>query len=185
VERLSTIKEILRSSKRIVFPLRTPAGHFAGLILRRNVMFCITHSPTYRTAEEAGAAINSARNRSDAMIKAERAMKDWRKDKYDDSHTLTRATAEIEDAFLNLTPYMDAGCMTARLATPATRLAALFRRVGLSHLCITDKNNVFQGLITRRSLITPPLTQAQQAAAAAAAAHAHDHDQQHEEHKAA
>ena len=151
VERLSKIKELLQSSK------RTPSGNLAGLILRRSVMFCITHAPTYSSAQEAldprGA---SGRSHGDELRHAVDFMKDWRKDKYDDSATITRGSALLEDAFLNLTPYMDAGCMTARPLTPAKRLAAVFRRVGLSHLCITDKNNIFQGLITRRSLITPP-----------------------------
>jgi hypothetical protein len=154
VERLSHIKDLLRSSKRIVFPLVTPSGNLAGLILRRNVMFCISHSPTFRSFEDAQS--QQARNHSEEIRHAEAHMQDWRRDKYDEAHTIMKGSAALEDAFLNFTPYMDAGCMTARPATPAKRLAALFRRVGLSHLCITDKNNVFQGLITRRALITPP-----------------------------
>jgi hypothetical protein len=38
VERLSHIKELLAKSKRIVFPLTTPAGKMARLILRRYVL---------------------------------------------------------------------------------------------------------------------------------------------------
>ena len=174
VERLSHIKEILGSSSRIVFPLVFPSGNLAGLILRRNVMFCISHSPIYDSFSEAEAQTGLS-DHAEEIRHAESFMKDWRNDKYDDSATITRASAQIEDAFLNFTPYMDAGCMTARPATPAKTLAALFRRVGLSHLCITDKDNKFQGLITRRTLITPPAT----ATAAAAAQHGAAHGAAH------
>jgi hypothetical protein len=147
-------------------------------------MFCITHSATYRTYDEAASAEH--RTHADALRAAEAtAGVDWRRDKYDSSATITRGPSEIEECYVSLLPYMDAGCMTARAQTPAKRLAALFRRVGLSHLCITDKNNRFVGLITRRSLITPPMTPAAMAAAAAEAAHGHGHgapQPDHEEH---
>jgi len=174
VARLSQVKEVLQRSSRIVFPLTTPgpAGTFAGLILRRNVMHCLAHAPTYPTASEAAGA-GTTRSHAQEQQRTKSGGDDWRSDKYDVAHTITRGSGELEDAFINFTPFMDAGCMTARPATPAKRLAALFRRVGLSHLCITDKNNVFQGLITRRALIAPP------AALAAAAAAQHAHTQGH------
>jgi hypothetical protein len=188
IERLSHVKEILAKSKRVVFPLITPSGGFAGLILTRsvrvqvrsatvfmsavlsltsspllvhvcsrfsNVMFCLTNAPTYGTFTEAQEQV--ARDHGEAIRDAQnRNASDRHNDPKDYSGTITRGSAEIEDLWINFTPYMDAGCMTARPQTPAKRLAALFRRVGLSHLCITDKNNIFRGLITRRSLITPP-----------------------------
>lgn len=169
IERLSRVKEILSSSKRVVFPLINPStGTFSGLILTRNIIFCLTHAPTYGTfaeAQEQTAQVDHNEAIRDAQAKHKG---DWHNDKKDYSSTITRGAREIEDLWINLTPYMDAGCMTARPQTPAKRLAALFRRVGLSHLCITDKNNVFRGLITRRSLITPPGT-------AQPAEHGHGH----------
>ena len=180
IARMSTIKDVLAKSNRIVFPLVTPSGFFAGLILRRNVIFCVSHSPTYQTAAEAAGAV-LGRSHAEELRNAasgSRVMGDWRSDKYDVAHTITRSkgSSAVEDSFINFTPYMDSGCLTARPATPAKRLAALFRRVGLSHLCITDKNNVFQGLITRRVLIYPPSALAAAAAAAVAhAQHAHGH----------
>jgi hypothetical protein len=178
IARMSTIKDVLAKSNRIVFPLVTPSGFFAGLILRRNVIFCVSHSPTYQSAAEAASAV-LGRSHAEELRNAasgSRVMGDWRSDKYDVAHTITgsKGSSAVEDSFINFTPYMDSGCLTARPATPAKRLAALFRRVGLSHLCITDKNNVFQGLITRRVLIYPPSA----LAAAAAAAHA-QHAQGH------
>lgn len=35
IERLSAVKDLLGKSKRVVFPVITPSGSFAGLILRR------------------------------------------------------------------------------------------------------------------------------------------------------
>lgn len=124
-------------------------------LLLSNVLFCLTNAPTYATFEEARDQVVS--DHHEAIRDAQKKHKgDWHNDKKDYTATITRGTAELEDLWINFTPYMDAGCMTARPQTPAKRLAALFRRVGLSHLCITDKDNIFCGLITRRSLITPP-----------------------------
>jgi hypothetical protein len=155
IERLSRVQDILSKSKRVVFPLITPSGTLAGLILTRNVMYCLSpDAPTWATYAEAEA--QQARDHGEALREAQNKNKlDWHNDRKDYSATITKK-ADLEDVWINFLPYMDAGCMTARPQTPAKRLAALFRRVGLSHLCITDKDNVFRGLVTRRSLITPP-----------------------------
>jgi chloride channel 7 len=157
VESLSVLKSVLTQTSRIVFPVLTRSGTFSGLILRRNVMYCLSHSPTYSNIIEAMESnSNSNRSHSDEIRLAERHTSDWRSDKYDQAHTITRGSRSFEDAFVNLSMYVDIGCMSARPLTPAKRLAVLFRRVGLSHLTITDKNHSFLGLITRRQLITPP-----------------------------
>jgi hypothetical protein len=116
-------------------------------------MFSCHSAPGYPSFDE---ALHASRDHTDELRKAEGEMEDWRKDKYNTANTIMRGRADFENAFINLVPYMDAGCITARPLTPAKRLAALFRRVGLSHLAITDKDNKFLGLITRRSLIVPP-----------------------------
>lgn len=174
IERLSHVQDVLSKSKRVVFPLITPTGGLAGLILTRNVLYCLSpDAPTYSSYAEAEA--QKSVDHGEALREAHNKNKlDWHDDRKDYSATITRGKAEIADVWINFTPYMDAGCMTARPQTPAKRLAALFRRVGLSHLCITDKDNIFRGLVTRRSLITPPGT-APAHDTAHAAQQAHDH----------
>jgi len=188
VERLSHVKDVLMKSRRIVFPLETPEGNFAGLILRRNVMICVAQGKTYPSFDLARAEGGRVRSHDSQTLGRSPSpvrdlFNDWRKDKLDYAATLTHRPGkggnvddELDDAsWINFRPYMDGGCLTARPDTPAKRLAILFRRVGLSHLCITDKNNVFQGLITRRALITP------HTGAAATPKHgtAHDSDPDH------
>lgn len=48
------------------------------------------------------------------------------------------------------------GALTAHEETSAKRIAAIFRRVGISHLGVSDANNKLVGVITRRHLIKPP-----------------------------
>ena len=48
------------------------------------------------------------------------------------------------------------GALTAHEETSAKRIAAIFRRVGISHLAVSDANNKLVGVITRRHLIKPP-----------------------------
>lgn len=113
-------------------------------------MHCVRHAPTFLTFDDALTEHSNDHSETIRTIKSG----DWHNDRRDEAATITYGIKEVEEAFINFAPYMDAGCMTARPQTPAKRLAALFRRVGLSHLCITDKDNIFRGLITRRSLIT-------------------------------
>jgi hypothetical protein len=46
--------------------------------------------------------------------------------------------------------------LTAHEETSAKRIAAIFRRLGISHLGVSDANNKLVGVITRRHLIKPP-----------------------------
>lgn len=48
------------------------------------------------------------------------------------------------------------GALTAHEDTSAKRIAAIFRRMGLSHLAVADNTNKLVGIITRRHLIKPP-----------------------------
>lgn len=161
IEKLGNVKDKLTSSKRIVFPvISNQGGHLAGLISRRNLMSAIKVGKTYKSLPEALSTLDKKKKSrvhrpSDVGATQDTAMPDWREDRRDYSSTVSRSTV-FEDYWLNLSPFMDAGAVTARAETPAKRLAALFRRVGLSHVCVCDKHNRFLGLITRRHLITPP-----------------------------
>lgn len=132
-------------------------------------MHCARNAATFPTFEAALSATRDSSLQTDHHGEALRTLQgDWHNDHRDEAATITYGIREVEESFILFGSYMDAGCMTARPQTPAKRLAALFRRVGLSHLCITDENNVFVGMITRRSLIT-----VQQAAEAAEQGHGH------------
>jgi hypothetical protein len=50
------------------------------------------------------------------------------------------------------------GALTAHEETSAKRIAAIFRRLGISHLGVSDESNTLVGVITRRHLIKPPVS---------------------------
>lgn len=115
-------------------------------------MYCATQGKTYPTRE---AALQQGAGDRSSLAAQQALSSGWQNDHRDESATL-RSRAGLEDAWVNFSAHMDGGVMTARPMTPTKRLATLFRRVGLSHLCITDKDHIFRGLVTRRSLLTPP-----------------------------
>ena len=88
------------------------------------------------------------------LLLAEGAMGDWH-DTVDYAATLN---ADFHSAhlryFLNLRPLIDTGVFTVTQETSNKRIHAMFRRIGLSHLCVLDHSHRLTGIITRRSLLS-------------------------------
>ena len=168
VERLSVIRARLLSSKRVVFPLLTPTGQLAGVIGRRSIMRAVSESRSYATYQEA-LLLEEHRSAADhpAALKAseERKWQDWHASTVTNNNALSSSSfTQFEDNWLNLRAFSDSGVITAHPSTPSKRLQMLFRRLGISHLCVTDRSHRFLGFVTRRCLIYPP-QQPQSAAA--------------------
>jgi chloride channel 7 len=56
------------------------------------------------------------------------------------------------DAFVDLTPYMNAGPFVIQEHSPATHAFRLFRTMGLRHLPVVNKENNIVGMVTRKDL---------------------------------
>jgi CBS domain-containing protein len=108
-----------------------------------------------------GGAGSSQRKVGGSMVEVEKAMGDVRNTRRAAADTDTVMGADkFDDKFskhlVNLTPFMDAGALTAHEDTSAKRIAAIFRRLGISHLGVADHTNKLVGVITRRHLIKAP-----------------------------
>ena len=171
IERLSVLREVLLKSRRVRFPLLSPTGQLRGVINRQAVMQAVTRSRSYSTYEEAALlddstgkpsaahGLGSGRRASTGSASAgdEAGVGDWHQSTVLNNNALSSSSfVDFEDNFLNLTPYADQGAITAHPSTPAKRLVTLFRRLGLSHLPVTDRQHRFVGFVTRRCLIAPP-----------------------------
>ena len=160
VERLSVIKQRLLQSKRVIFPLLTPAGQLVGCISRRSIMRAVNDSRSFATYTEA--LLQDERPAHAQQPAHTAAADDWHQSTVThnaavlSSSTFTR----FEEHWLNLRRFCDQGVITAHPTTPAKRLQMLFRRLGISHLCVTDKRHHFLGFVTRRCLIYPPASAA-------------------------
>ena len=184
VERLSVLRTVLLNSRRVRFPLLSPSGQLRGVINRQAVMAAVARSRSYATYEEAalldGDAGKSAATARDGSSSSNRrasigsvsgsgggggggssaddgSHNDWHQSTVLNNNALSSSSfTDFEDNFLNLQPYADQGTITAHPSTPAKRLVTLFRRLGLSHLPVVDKQHRFLGFVTRRCLIVPP-----------------------------
>ena len=177
IDRLSVIRAVLLSSKRVVFPLLTPTGQLVGCISRRAILAAVRYSRSYATYQEAlllEEQVRDGRHLKPGAAQAAAAAAGGggggEAGRWQDHHsaTLTHNAAlssssflEFEDNWINLRSYCDLGVITAHPTTPCRRLCMLFRRLGISHLCVTDRRHSFLGFVTRRCLIYPPSTQTQ------------------------
>jgi len=180
LDSLEHILHVLDHSKSMLLPVVSADGQdkFVGMIMRRSVLYALKYTKLYKDQEEfleeTGAAVAGAgagsgaggsgvtqRRASSSMLEIEKAMGDVRNTKKAALDTNTLLGSEgLEDKFagylVNLTPFMDAGALTAHEETSAKRIAAIFRRLGISHLGVADGSNKLVGIITRRHLIKPP-----------------------------
>ena len=174
VERLSVLRTVLLQSRRVRFPLLSPSGQLRGVINRQAVMQAVARSRSYATYEEAAlldegagkssAAASNGGNRRASLGSSsggagadDGSLGDWHQSTVLNNNALSSSSfVDFEDNFVNLQPYADQGTITAHPSTPAKRLVTLFRRLGLSHLPVTDKQHRFLGFVTRRCLIVPP-----------------------------
>ena len=170
IERLSVLRSVLLNSRRVRFPLLSPTGQLRGVINRQAVMQAVTRSRSYSTYEEAALLEERAGKSSASRQSSRRAstasasgggVDDWHQSTVLNNNALSSSSfVDFEDNFVNLQPYADQGTITAHPSTPAKRLVTLFRRLGLSHLPVTDKQHRFVGFVTRRCLIVPPSSSA-------------------------
>jgi len=104
-----------------------------------------------------------------SLLDVDRKMGDW-SDTTDYRKTIGTFDDKYAKYLINLTPFMDAGALSGHEETSAKRIAAIFRRLGISHLGVCDEHNKLVGVITRRHLIKPPPRAKEIIATAAAAA---------------
>ena len=184
LDTLDHILSVLDQSRSMLLPVITADGKFVGMIMRRSVIYALKYTKLYRDLDEfnadqqegpdaardaptvTGGAGPQQRRAVSSMLEVEKKMGDVRdttvvtdygghsagglgQDKFDD---------KFATYLINLAPLMDAGALTAHEETSAKRVAAIFRRVGISHLGVSDANNKLVGIITRRHLIKPPAT---------------------------
>jgi chloride channel 7 len=115
-----------------------------------NIATSISSPPTV-TAGAGG----TQRRVTSSMLEVEKKMGDHRSTQSED--TLEKFDDKFAQYLVNITPFMDAGTLTAYEETSAKRIAAIFRRLGISHLGVADGTNKLVGVITRRHLIKPPV----------------------------
>ena len=178
IDTLERILDVLDLTKASTLPVTDEEGRFVGQIARASIAYALKYTPLYSTREAAirrkelkptdgrrlsaagpltssggsalGEELNATGGHADLLL-AESAMGDW----HDTNATIT---ADFHEAhlgyFLNLRSLLDTGVFTVQQSTSARRVHAMFRRLGLSHLCVIDHQHQLRGIITRRSLIT-------------------------------
>lgn len=172
IERLGALLNQLEIHNTALFPVvRHDNGKYMGTINMRYMLFAIRHARNYATKEEA--------LKETVIPLYEAAQKQdlsWR-----DNINVTRMADElkIDRAFLarfvNLRSYVDIGATYAHEDTHARRLHALFRRLGVSHIPVVDRDHRLLGVLTRRNLLSPP-------GAASSSSHGHGHGDSHHAH---
>mmetsp|Transcript_15695 Transcript_15695/g.44525 ORF Transcript_15695/g.44525 Transcript_15695/m.44525 type:complete len:879 (+) Transcript_15695:66-2702(+) len=68
---------------------------------------------------------------------------------------VTLYQADLDEMYVDLTPYMHTSALTVHHTTHATRIHRLFRAMGLRHLTIVNSKNQVVGIITRKHLTKP------------------------------
>lgn len=174
IDTLERILEVLDRSRSMLLPVVSADGgnRYVGMIMRRSVIYALKYTKLYKDLQEfaddqcasidelevatvTGGAGTSQRRSNSSMLEVEKKMGDHR-DTSDYSASIERFDDKFASYLVNLAPFMDAGTLTAHEETSAKRIAAIFRRLGISHLGVSDANNRLVGVITRRHLIKPP-----------------------------
>ena len=173
LERIN-ILEVLDRSRSMLLPVVSSDGgnRFMGMIMRRSVIYALKYTKLYKDLGEfaddqcagldqlevaavTGGAGSAQRRSNSSMLEVESKMGGHR-DTSDYSASIERFDDKFAGYLVNLAPFMDAGTLTAHEETSAKRIAAIFRRLGISHLGVSDANIRLVGIITRRHLIKPP-----------------------------
>lgn len=149
VERLGSLIELLEDTKSLVFPCESDTGRFIGSISRTAVIFAMNNLETHTTPE--GAKLWTPQSSVSAEF-------------FTNMRTLTRRALIAEsdqeagnrksmDSYVNLSPLIDQGVFAASKLTRAKVVYNFFRKMGSSHMFVTDTHNRVVGLITRAQLI--------------------------------
>lgn len=200
---LSDVLDTLDKSKHSMMPVVDTENRLLGMVPRTSIVHALQNAPLFANVASAAKASRDAQNEalgqpvspvealspnSSAASPSHRRtasrqvvgnvselLSDW-SDTTDYAATLTKFDDRLLQYVLDLGPHTDQGSLTAHAETSVKRVAALFRRCGISHLCVTSIDNRLLGVITRRHLLgTPALVEAvhgHEASAQAAAHHA-------------
>jgi len=150
IDKVVNVLDVLKHTNAVVIPV-SENGQFAGMVMRKAIVYALTRTRFYESRDDAIqeqkfistfyptrdlAGLSAAGDSSDLL-------------------RVPEVNPQHLHSFVNLTPYVDAGCFSAQLETPTQRVQALFRRVGTSHLAVTDQWNKVLGVITRGDLLKP------------------------------
>lgn len=167
VPTLAEVYAALRSSHSLAFPVIELEGdvdgpkspRFAGIISRRALMYALNHMTQYTTPEQAreGEAVTAAATigRAGATYGRHAPAATGGSGDLSSRPSLDPSVAQ---KYVSLGTLTDRGALTIRSALHARRVATLFRRVGCSHLAVTDQQNRIVGMVTRRDLLEPKTT---------------------------
>jgi len=138
VERVCRITETLKSTTHNGFPIITPKGHVAGLILRRQILVLLR----------------------DHVWEGRHRVTDQVKERFVGSYALDSlvggswvAELEHDSASIDLRSFMDPCPLSPGYLTPLNRIHRLFNEFGMRHLPIIDREACLCGIITRKDLL--------------------------------
>lgn len=168
---LCHILDTLDRSKSIVLPVTSLDGTFYGVIKRTQLIVAMKLGTLYDTVQDAQAAQlinhnhelssnhqNSFTNTSGSQphkpVKLDKRLRqlDWC-DVNDYTQTLDKLNDGMDDKCLDLTAYIDSGVLAVHETTSTKRCSVLFRKLGISHLMVTNVQHKLVGVITRRNLL--------------------------------
>jgi len=137
VETVGKVSDLLSSSTHNGFPVVTPEGHVAGLILRRQILVLLRHR----------------------VWEGPHRMTDDFKEKFVGSYALSSLRggawiAELRrDATIDLRCFMDPCPLCPGYLTPLNRVHRLFNEFGMRHLPVINRDAKLCGIITRKDLL--------------------------------
>lgn len=151
IERVGVLLDVLAKSNLVVLPV-VKQGFFAGMVMRRALIYALTKTRYFATYDD---ALRQQEFFSEYSPGREMETLASSTSANDFSFRVPNVPVQHHNSYVNLTPFVDAGAFSAQPDTPTTRVQQLFRRVGSSHLCVTDLHNHVLGVITRRDLLVP------------------------------
>lgn len=185
---LEHILDTLDRSKSVVLPVTNLDGTFYGVIKRTQLIVAMKYGELHDSVQDAITAhklatgqtpknTSNASTLSNSSSKVSQANKkpvkldkrlrqlDWA-DVNDYTATLDELDKGMDNKIMDLSRYVDSGVLAVHEQTSSKRCAALFRKLGVSHLMVTDVRHKLVGVITRRNLIAAPEKAASTAPAA-------------------
>eukprot|EP00743_Colponemidia_sp_Colp-15_P015635 GILK01018879.1.p1 GENE.GILK01018879.1~~GILK01018879.1.p1 ORF type:complete len:208 (+),score=33.83 GILK01018879.1:1-624(+) len=166
VERFSSLVNILQNTNYHQFPVTDREGRYIGMIARPSISYAIQHLDLYRVAEDFFATnmndtlnstvagnlrrvdLNTTISLSSHAFKEHSALREHIR------HLSDRIEEDAVTVWVNLTSLVDKGTFSAMEETSAKRIQKFFRRIGSSHLCVTDSSHQLLGMITRKELVS-------------------------------
>lgn len=155
ISKVSSVYELLRTTKHNGYPVLNKDGHVRGFILRKVLVtllkfktFSFPITPVTEDINNKGddKVVQLSSGSTIFLDSIERNYPH-----YFNIEDIQLISSEF-DAFLDVRPYMDTSPYTTHESSSVQRVYRYFRTMGLRHLVVLNENHIVTGIITRKDL---------------------------------